>query len=93
MEVTIQIPDDIAAHIQTTGQDLPSSILEAYAVEGYKSGLLSAYEVQKVLGFETPMEVDAFLKRHGVYLDYTEDDLEADAATSRRLSDQRHDNK
>ncbi len=35
MEVTIQIPDDIAASIQTAGRDLPRSVLEAYALEGY----------------------------------------------------------
>jgi len=34
MEVTIQIPDDIAASIQTAGRDLPRSVLEAYALEG-----------------------------------------------------------
>jgi len=52
--------------------------------EGYKFGQLSAYQVQEVLGFDTPMEVDGFLKSHGVYLDYTEETLEEDLATSRR---------
>lgn len=61
-------------------------MLEAYALEGYKSGQLSAHQVQEILGFETPMEVDGFLKGHGVYLDYTEQDLEEDIATSRRIS-------
>src|SRR5258708_40071501 len=88
MEVTIQIPDDIAASIQTAGRDLPRSVLEAYALEGYKSGQLSAYQVQELLGFETSMEVDGFLKSHGVYLDYTEQDLEEDTAASRRISSQ-----
>jgi hypothetical protein len=88
MEVRIQIPDDVAARIQADGGDLPRSVLEAYALEGYKSGQLSAYQVQEILGFETPMEVDGFLKSHGVYLDYSEPDLEEDAATSRRVSSQ-----
>ena len=91
MEVRIQIPDDVAAQIQTNGGDLPRSVLEAYALEGYKSGQLSAYQVQEILGFETPMEVDGFLKSHGVYLDYTEQDLEEDTATSRRISSQLRD--
>ena len=86
MEVRIQIPDDIAAQIQSNGGDLPRSVLEAYALEGYKSERLSAYQVQEILGFETPMEVDGFLKSHSVYLDYTEEDLEEDLATSRRVS-------
>lgn len=32
------------------------------------------------------MDVDGFLKSHGVYLDITEEDLEEDLATSRRVS-------
>lgn len=88
MEVRIQIPDDVAAQIQSNGGDLPRNVLEAYALEGYKSGQLSAYQVQEVLGFETPMEVDGFLKSHGVYLDYTEETLEEDLNTSRRVSSQ-----
>lgn len=88
MEVRIQIPDDVAAEIQSNGGDLPRNVLEAYALEGYKSGQLSAYQVQEILGFETPMEVDGFLKGHGVYLDYTEETLDEDLATSRRVSSQ-----
>jgi hypothetical protein len=38
-----------------------------------------------MLGLETRMEVDAFVKRHGVYLDYTEQDLEQDLEISRQL--------
>ena len=91
MEVRIQIPDDLAAQIQAQGGDLPRSVLEAYALEGYKSGGLSAYQVQEILGFETPMEVDGFLKSHGVYLDYADEDLEEDIATSRRVSSQHRD--
>ena len=88
MEVTVQIPDEIAAQIQRNSDDLPREMLEAYALEGYKSARLSAYQVQEILGFETPMAVDGFLKSHGVYLDYTEQDLDEDLATSRRVSSQ-----
>ncbi len=91
MEVRVQIPDDVAAQVQNSGGDLPRTVLEAYALEGYKSGQLSAYQVQEILGFETPMEVDGFLKSHNVYLDYTEEALEEDTATSRRLSSQHRD--
>ena len=37
------------------------------------------------------MAVDGFLKSHEVYLDYTEQDLEEDTATSRRISSQLRD--
>ena len=50
--------------------------LEAYALEGYSSGRLTAHQVQELLSFETGMDVDAFLKAHGVPLEMTLEDLE-----------------
>ena len=56
--------------------DLGRDSLESYALDGYESGRLTASEVQELLGFETGMEVDAFLKTHGVPLAMTLEDLE-----------------
>jgi len=88
MEVRIQIPDDVGAQIQSNGCDLPRNVLEAYALEGYKAGQLSAYQVQEIPGFEAALELDGFLKSRGVYLDYTEETLDEDLTTSRRVSSQ-----
>jgi len=41
--------------------------------------------VRKLLGFEAPMELDAFLKEHAVELEYSLEDLERDRETHRRL--------
>ena len=38
-----------------------------------------------MLGFQTRIEVDAFLKLHGVYRNYTEEDLDRDIETLRQL--------
>jgi hypothetical protein len=38
-----------------------------------------------LLGYETRIEVDAFLKNHGVELEYAMEDLERDRETHRRL--------
>jgi hypothetical protein len=38
-----------------------------------------------MLGITSRSELDAFLKRHGVYLEYSEDDFAHDAETSRQL--------
>jgi len=72
MEITMTIPDDVAAEIQN-GTSLPLSrrLLELAALEGYKSGLLTPSQVQKLLGFDNSFEVDAFLKTHGVPLEFT----------------------
>ena len=44
--------------------------LEALALEGYRTERLSESELRQMLGFETRMQVHAFLKEHGVYLNY-----------------------
>jgi len=74
MEVTIHIPDDVAASIQVGDQDLARRFLEAYAVESYKSGELTAHQVGQMLGFETLFEIDAFLKAHAAYIEYSDEE-------------------
>ncbi len=46
---------------------------------------LGIFELRQLLGYETRMEVDAFLQRHGVELEYTLEDLERDRETHRKL--------
>jgi hypothetical protein len=49
------------------------------AIEGYRSGALSAYQVRRLLGFETRDELDGFLKAHNVWEQaYDLADLEQD---------------
>lgn len=76
MELIVHIPDKAAAILSAQNGDLAREILEGYALEGYRSGRLTAYQVQELLGFETGMEVDAFLKLHNVPLEMTLEDLE-----------------
>jgi hypothetical protein len=61
-------------------------VLESFALEGYRSGKLTEEQVRKILGFGTRMQVDGFLKEHGVYMDYTLDDVDRETETSREFS-------
>src|SRR5437899_11817997 len=54
------------------------------ALEGYLSHALTAAQLRRLLGFETRMQVDAFLKEHEVY-DLTVADFEQDRETLRQL--------
>lgn len=85
MQVTIELPEDIAEGLQTKWRDVPRGVLEAIALEGYRSSSLTTEQVRRMLGYGTRMQVDEFLKRNGVYLEYTEEDFAHDAETSRRL--------
>ena len=86
MEVTVQIPDTIRERLGKDSDELPRWILEKAGLEAYRSREISSYELRLLLGMTSRIELDAFLKRHGVYLEYSEDDLAHDAETSRQLN-------
>jgi hypothetical protein len=47
---------------------------------------LSEADVRQLLGFETRMEVHGFLKEHGAFLAYTDQDLEHDREVARQTA-------
>jgi Uncharacterised protein family (UPF0175) len=83
MQVQIELPDEIAQALHAG--DLSRATLEAIALEGYRSGRLGDGLVQRLLGFATPMQAHAFLKEHGVYLNYSAAELEKDSAALEAL--------
>ena len=85
MNVTVQIPDDLAKRLTAAGGDLSRRALEAFALEGYKSGHLTTPELRQLLGYETRAALDGFLKAHGVFEDYTLEDLEQERRDLMRL--------
>ena len=85
MEVTVTIPEDIAAQLHTRWQDLPRAALESLALEAYKSGTLTTVQLRRLLGFQSRYELDGFLKNAGIYLDYNVDDLRHDLETIRKV--------
>ena len=82
MRIQIELPDEIAEALQSS--DLSRAALEAIAIEGYRSEKLGRGQVQRMLGFTTPMQVDALLKEHNVYLNYTMEELEKDLKSIER---------
>jgi predicted HTH domain antitoxin len=60
-------------------------LLEAIVLEAYRECKLSTTQLRRLLGFETRLEVDEFLKQYGVELEYTTEDLERDREVHRRL--------
>jgi len=86
MEVTINLPEDVAEVFLNNGENLEREVLEATALEGYREGKLSQAQVRRMLGFATDMQVDAFLKEHQIYLEYDLEDLkrETDFSLNRK---------
>ncbi len=86
MEVTINLPEDVAKVFLKNGENLEREVLEATALEGYREGKLSQAQVRRMLGFATDMQVDAFLKEHKIYLEYDLEDIkrETDFSLNRK---------
>jgi chromosome segregation and condensation protein ScpB len=83
--ITIALPDELSAALAAPGQDLSRAAFEALALAAYRERKISAAQLRQLLGYETRMEVDAFLKSHGVELEYTLEDIERDRETHRQL--------
>jgi hypothetical protein len=83
VQITFNLPKDVAEDLRAKWGDLPRAALESVALEGYRSGALTHAQLRRLLDFSSRTEVDGFLKQHGVYLDYALDDLEQDTANSR----------
>jgi Uncharacterised protein family (UPF0175) len=85
MNLTVEIPDDLAARLIAAGGDLSRRALEAFALEEYKSERISKAELRCLLGLETRYELDGFLKAHEVWIDYTVEDFRREMESLKRL--------
>ena len=85
MQLTIQIPDDLAQRLNTRGSSLASMALEAFAADEYRLGNLTKPDLRRWLGLETSYEFDGFLKRHGIFDDYTLQDFESEREALKAL--------
>lgn len=87
--MTIELPDDLAKQIQKSTGDIGRRTLEAFPVESYRSGSITGRQVQQLLGLKHRFELDAFLKRAGVFREYTAEELALDYEASRLARDGR----
>ena len=85
MNLSVHIPDDLASRLSATGDDLSRRALEALAAEEYKHDRLTKPELQRLLGIETSFQLDAFLKAHDVWIEYTQEDAERERRGLERL--------
>jgi hypothetical protein len=84
MQITIELPEDIAARLESKWKDLTRAALESLALEAYRSHALTAAQLRRLLAVETLMQLDTFLKEHEVF-DYSAVDFEQDRETLREL--------
>ncbi len=85
MNLTVEIPDDMAERLSAGRRDLSRRALEALALEEFKGGHITKPELRRLLGFATRGALDGFLKAHNVFEEYTAEDLEHEREGLRRL--------
>lgn len=78
MQITLDLPDDIAERLQLQPTDISRRVLELIVADRYRQGHIGAGEVHRILNFSSRWETYEFLKREQAYLPYTEEDLDAD---------------
>src|SRR5271163_2606265 len=69
MNLTIQIPDDLARDLAAAGGDLSRQALEAFALEEFNAGRLTKPALRQLLGYPTGDQLDGFLEAHAVVED------------------------
>ena len=89
MQITVTLPDDLAAPLLPDGQEPARTALEALALEAYRQRRITAYQLRTLLDIPSRYELDGFLKQHEVY-DYTIEDFDHDLATIREINQKRN---
>lgn len=77
MQVTLEIPDQVARLLGSDQQGIGRKLLERATVEGYRCGEFSRAQMGEALGLGWH-EVEELLARHGCHRDYGREDLEED---------------
>ena len=80
MQVQSNTPEVEQTLQRAVGEDLNRAALESLAIEGYRTGKLTAGEVAKIVGLDTSLEAQDWLAQRGLPLNYSLEDLEADRA-------------
>jgi hypothetical protein len=63
MQITSELSDDIANHLQLQPANISRRILELIAADNYRQGRLGAAKVRRMLNFSSRWQTYEFLKR------------------------------
>lgn len=90
MQFIVKLPDELARQVIPVGSDPARIAVEDMAAEAYRAGRLTEHQLATLLGMDR-YELDGFLKKREVWLDYTEDDLRREVEVGERLWKKRQD--
>jgi hypothetical protein len=85
VQLTLDLPEDVLEVLTTRCADVPRYALEALAAEGYRSGVLSEFQIKRMLGYESRLQVHSLLKEHSIPYRYSVVDASDDLNAHREL--------
>ena len=86
MTINVEIPEELAGRLIPAGQDPARAALEAIALEGFRSDRLTEADIRELLGFDSRIEVHGFLKEHGAFMTYAQEDLVHDCEVASQVA-------
>jgi predicted HTH domain antitoxin len=84
MEVVLEIPDKIAAQLETNGRSLSEKALEDLAVESYRREELSLGQLAELLNLSVN-DANGLLKGRGIVDDFSLEEFEEQSRSMERL--------
>ncbi len=83
MHIAIEIPDEIGNVLAAQAGGASRAVLEAVAIEAYRSGTITTLQVQQMLGLDSRWKTEELLQSAAAFHDYTMADLDKDIAAIR----------
>jgi predicted HTH domain antitoxin len=84
MQVTVDMPDQVARQWGETPDAVGRHVMEDAAIEGYRAGRLTQRQAGAMLVLDY-WQTETFLNERAVKLNYSLDDLAADNATLEKI--------
>ena len=86
LTVTLDLPPDVEKRLRRQTTDLESDVRQAYALDLFRRGVISHFELSALLGLDR-FETDSLLKRHKIFEgSLSMADIEGDHLTLERLT-------
>jgi hypothetical protein len=80
MSLSIAVPDDIQAALESEWTDLGRHLQESLAIDGFKKGLLTIAQVRRLLNLPYRFDAEQFLGSHGIaVIDFDPSELDREA--------------
>ncbi len=89
VQITIDIPDSLAAQYLPPGKDAARAVMEDALVQAYREERISGRQLMEALGIPTRYDLDGFLKARQVWINYTPEELEQERLVSQALRESR----